>query len=163
MKIKDIITEQPDSYQAGKAFAQKATSPSQWGLGGDKDYEGGKAFVNKLLDPGQWFKGGGGKAASDTAPTTKKTVQSPDQLDLGNKRSFEVRRNLDNLISGQYYAADIAVAKSIYDQMNAGTFKPAIDIESTMRSLKKVVDGQTLAPDDLETFKKLKAAVKNFD
>jgi len=162
MKIKDVITEQPGGYQAGKAFAQKVTSPSQWGLGGDKDYEAGKAFATKLLSPSQWFKGGGEKAAS-AAPTTRKTVQSPDQLDLGNKRSFEVRKNLDNLISGKYYAADIAVAKSIYDQMTAGTFKPAIDVESTMRSLKKVVDGQSLAPDDLETFKKLKAAVKNLN
>jgi len=75
MKINDIITEQPDSYQAGKAFVQKTTSPSQWGVGGDKDYEGGKAFVNKLLDPSQWFKGGGEKATS-AASTTKKILRS---------------------------------------------------------------------------------------
>jgi len=47
--------------------------------------------------------------------------------------------------------------------MKAGAFKPAIDIESTMRSLKKVIDGQSLAPEDLEIFKKLKTAVKNID
>jgi hypothetical protein len=160
MKIKEVVAE--NSYQAGKAFAQKITSPSQWGLAGDKDYEGGKDFVNKLLDPSQWFQGGGAKSPNEPA-AQKSAQQNPNQLNLGNKRSFEVRKSLDNLIRGQYFQADVQTAKSIYDQMRAGTFKPSVDIESTMRSLKKVVDGQSLTPDDLETFKKLKPAIKNLD
>lgn len=47
--------------------------------------------------------------------------------------------------------------------MNKGTYKPAVDVESTMRSLKKVIDQQPLSKDDTEIFKKLKAAIRNIN
>lgn len=101
MKIKDILSEQPNSYQAGKSFAKKATSPSQWGLGGDADYEGGKDFVNKMLDPTQWFKGGNNTAQpQQTKQPVAKT--NPNELNLGDKPPHEIRANLDNLISERY-------------------------------------------------------------
>jgi hypothetical protein len=162
MKIKDILSEQPNSYQAGKSFAKKATSPSQWGLGGDADYEGGKAFVDKLLDPSQWFKGGN-KTAQPQQTKQPVAKTNPNELDLGDKPPHEVRANLDNMISGKVFASDVSTAKSIYDQMNKGTYKPAVDIESTMRSLKKVIDQQPLSKDDTEIFKKLKAAISNIN
>ncbi len=181
MKIKDIIVEQPSGYQAGKSLVSKAVSPSQWGLGGNQGYEAGKSFVSKLFRPGQWFQGGQGFQAGQSAVSKalspsqwgqslgqsqqgagRAKVSKPvDHADLGNRKSFEVRKNLDNIASGQYYNQDIAVAKMFHDQLKAGTFKPAIDIESTIGSLKKVVDGYSLSKDDLERVKKLKTATKN--
>lgn len=181
MKIKEIITEQTGGYQAGKSAVSKAVSPSQWGLGGDSDYQAGKSFVSKLVSPSQWFQGGQDTQAGQSAVSkafspsqwfqgsnqkTKpwgSTFKSPDNINLGNKQPFEVRRNLDNLASGQYYNQDIAVAKMFHDQLKAGTFKPAIDVESTIASLKKIIDGYSLSKDDLEKVKKLKAATKNLN
>ena len=162
MKIRDILSEQPSGFQAGKALAKKVTSPSQWGLGGDKDYEAGKAAVDKLFDPSQWFRGGGTQTAQAPGQQTAKRAD-PNQLDLGNKQPHEVRANLDAIISGNYFAADKATAKSIYDQISKGSYKPAVDIESTMGSLKKVVDGQSLSKDDIEIFKKLKSSIRNIN
>jgi hypothetical protein len=180
MKIKDIITEQSGGFQSGRQFISKLSSPSQWGLGGNTDYEAGKSFISKLASPSQWFQGGKnfqqGRSAVDKIKSPNKWFQgggeksrgsydtvstSPDYIDLGTKKPFEVRRNLDNLASGQYYNQDVAVAKMFHDQLKAGSFKPAVDIESTIGSLKKVIDRTSLSKDDLERIKKLKTATKN--
>jgi len=158
MKIKDIIVEQPSGYR--KSFVSKAASPSQWGLGGDPDYEAGKSFASKVFSPSQWFRGSGQPSSQQSSKTGSKPI---DHVDLGNKKSFEIRRNLDNIASGQYYASDISVAKNIRDQIKAGSFKPAVDIESTIITLDKVINRAPLSKEDQERIKKLKTATKNLN
>jgi hypothetical protein len=181
MKIKDIIVEQPSGYQAGKSLVSKIVSPSQWGVSGNQGYQSGKSFVSKLFRPSQWIQGNQGFQTGQSAVSKAlspsqwgqgsgqfqqgagktSVAKSIDHINLGNKKPFEVRRNLDNISSGQYYNQDIATAKMFHDQLKAGTFKPAIDVESTIGSLKKVIDGSSLSKDDLERVKKLKTATKN--
>ena len=68
MKIREVVLEEPSSYQRGKDAMDKILSPSKWldNTEFKAGYDKGRSAMDRVLDPKQWFRKGASQPERQT-------------------------------------------------------------------------------------------------
>ena len=154
MKIFEIVTEADSAYEKGKAFGQRLVSPSQWiKPDADSTYEKGKDFGRKLVTPSEWFKSN--KSSPDAEVDDKPKKQTPTKIE-----SNKVKDVVNSLLRDEpRYNEDIKLLKTLYSQLQDGSYTTTIDKSALMQSIKTAYSGGQLSNDDKTMLSKFAATL----
>jgi hypothetical protein len=97
MKIRDIISEAPGSYQQAYDAAKSIFSPTK-AMTNDPAYQAGYAKTKNIFSPTKW-----GKSA---APAADASAAMP--------KNFEIKDSLNKAAAGKVYQDDVVVLQQVY-------------------------------------------------
>lgn len=121
MRIQEILSEAPSSFQQGKAAMNKVMSPTKWldGTEFKAGYDKGRNVMNKVLTPSRWFEKG-----ADSSP---KKIQPQ-----------VIRQALINAAQGKpLYQSDVAALKSAQESAPDAATIQAVKMAYTGKPLSK--------------------------
>ncbi len=129
MKIRDIISEAPGSYQQAYDAAKSIFSPVQ-AMTNDPEYQAAHAKAKNIFSPTKWGKSDEPAAASATP-----------------LKDFEIRDSLNNAAAGKVYQDDVAVLKRVHAAVQSGKIKPSVDAATLLPILKAAYQTQPIKDD----------------
>ena len=129
MKIRDIISEAPDSYQQAYDAAKSIFSPAK-ALTKDPAYQAGYAKTKNIFSPTKWGKSD--DAANNSAALPKE---------------FEIKDSLNNAAAGKVYQDDVKVLQQVYTGVKSGKIKPNVDAAALLPVLKAAYQTQPITDD----------------
>jgi hypothetical protein len=128
MKIRDIVTEAPATYQQGVELGKRIMSPSQW-LPKDAaaNLKKGTDLGKKILSPSAWL--GKDNSTDDSKPLADHVI----------------RQTLTNAASGNTLSLeDVKVLKRIYSGVKSGTIRTSNDQQTLLTTLQAAYNLETL-------------------
>jgi len=128
MKIRDIISEAPGSYQQAYDAAKNIFSPAQ-AITNDPAYQAARDKTKNIFSPTKWGKSAAPAADASAAPA----------------KDFEIRSSLNNAAAGKVYQDDAAVLKKVHDAVKAGTITPTVDAATLLPILKAAYQTQPIS------------------
>jgi hypothetical protein len=129
MKIRDIISEAPGSYQQAYDAAKSIFSPAK-AITNNPDYQAGYAKTKNIFSPTKWGKSD--DAANNSAALPKE---------------FEIRDSLNNAAAGKVYQDDVKVLQQVYTGVKSGKIKPNVDAAALLPVLKAAYQTQPITDD----------------
>lgn len=130
MKIRDIISEAPGSYQQAYDVAKSTFSPAK-AVTNDPAYQAGYAKTKNIFSPTKW-----GKSAE---PAAGATAAMP--------KNFEIKDSLNNAAAGKVYQDDAKVLQQVYAGVKSGKIKPNVDAAALLPVLKATYQTQPISDD----------------
>ena len=130
MKIRDIISEAPGSYQHAYDAAKSIFSPAK-AITKDPAYQAGYDKTKNIFSPTKWGKSAAPAADASAAPA----------------KDFEIKDSLNNAAAGKVYQDDAAVLKKVHDAVKAGTITPNVDAAALLPVLKAAYQTQPITDD----------------
>jgi hypothetical protein len=129
MKIKDVISEAPGSYQQAYDAAKSIFSPAK-AITNDPAYQAARDKTKNIFSPTKWGKSNEPAAASATP-----------------LKDFEIRDSLNNAAAGKVYQDDVAVLKRVHAAVQSGKIKPSVDADALLPILKAAYQTQPITDD----------------
>ena len=129
MKIKDVISEAPGSYQQAYDAAKNIFSPTK-AITNDPAYQAARDKTKNIFSPTKWGKSNEPAAASATP-----------------LKDFEIRDSLNNAAAGKVYQDDVAVLKRVHAAVQSGKIKPSVDADALLPILKAAYQTQPITDD----------------
>jgi len=126
MKIRDIISEAPGSYQQAYDAAKSIFSPTK-AITNNPDYQAGYAKTKNIFSPTKWGKSD--DAANNSAALPKE---------------FEIRDSLNKAAAGKVYQDDVVVLQQVYSGVKSGKIKPNVDAATLLPILKAAYQTQPI-------------------
>lgn len=127
MKIRDIISEAPDSYQQAYDAAKSIFSPAK-ALTNDPAYKAGYNKTKNIFSPTKWGKSG--DAASTAQP-----------------KDFEIKDSLNNAAAGKVYQDDVKVLQQVYIGVKSGKIKTNVDAAALLPVLQAAYQTKPITDD----------------
>ena len=130
MKIRDVISEAPGSYQQAYDAAKSIFSPSK-AITNDPAYQAGYNKTKNIFSPTKW-----GKSA---APAAGATSAMP--------KNFEIKDSLNNAAAGKVYQDDVAVLQQVYSGVKSGKIKTNVDAAALLPVLQAAYQTKPISDD----------------
>ena len=127
MKIRDIISEAPDSYLQAYDAAKCIFSPAK-ALTNDPAYKAGYNKTKNIFSPTKWGKSG--DAASTAQP-----------------KDFEIKDSLNNAAAGKVYQDDVKVLQQVYIGVKSGKIKTNVDAAALLPVLQAAYQTKPITDD----------------
>jgi hypothetical protein len=127
MKIRDIISEAPGSYQQAYDAAKSIFSPAK-AITNDPAYQAGYDKTKNIFSPTKW-----GKSA---APAADASAAMP--------KNFEIKDSLNKAAAGKVYQDDVVVLQQVYSGVKSGKIKSNVDAATLLPILKAAYQTQTI-------------------
>lgn len=130
MKIRDIISEAPGSYQQAYDAAKSIFSPAK-AITNDPAYQAGYNKTKNIFSPTKWGK-------SEEPDASASTAQS---------KNFEIKDSLNNAAAGKVYQDDAKVLQQVYTGVKSGKIKTNVDAAALLPVLKAAYQTQPISDD----------------
>jgi hypothetical protein len=129
MKIRDIISEAPGSYQQAYDAAKSIFSPAK-AITNDPAYQAGYNKTKNIFSPTKWGKSDDAANASTAQP-----------------KDFEIKDSLNNAAAGKVYQDDVKVLQQVYTGVKSGKIKPNVDAAALLPVLQAAYQTQPISDD----------------
>jgi hypothetical protein len=126
MKIRDIISEAPGSYQQAYDAAKSIFSPAK-AITNNPAYQAGYDKTKNIFSPTKWGKSD--DAANNSAALPKE---------------FEIRDSLNKAAAGKVYQDDVVVLQQVYSGVKSGKIKSNVDAATLLPILKAAYQTQPI-------------------
>ena len=130
MKIRDIISEAPGSYQQAHDAAKSIFSPAK-ALTNDPAYQAGYNKTKNIFSPTKWGK--------STEPAANASTAQP--------KDFEIKDSLNNAAAGKVYQDDVKVLQQVYTGVKSGKIKTNVDAAALLPVLQAAYQTQPITDD----------------
>jgi hypothetical protein len=130
MKIRDIISEAPGSYQQAYDAAKSIFSPAK-AITNDPAYQAARDKTKNIFSPTKWGKSAAPAADASAAPA----------------KDFEIKDSLNNAAAGKVYQDDVKVLQQVYTGVKSGKIKPNVDAAALLPVLKAAYQTQPITDD----------------
>jgi cytochrome c1 len=129
MKIRDIISEAPGSYQQAYDAAKSIFSPAK-AITNDPAYQAGYNKTKNIFSPTKWGKSDDAANASTAQP-----------------KDFEIKDSLNNAAAGKVYQDDVKVLQQVHTGVKSGKIKPNVDAAALLPVLQAAYQTQPISDD----------------
>jgi hypothetical protein len=130
MKIRDIISEAPGSYQQAYDAAKSIFSPAK-AITNDPAYQAARDKTKNIFSPTKWGESAAPAADASAAPA----------------KDFEIKDSLNNAAAGKVYQDDVKVLQQVYTGVKSGKIKPNVDAAALLPVLKAAYQTQPITDD----------------
>ncbi len=130
MKIRDIISEAPGSYQQAYDAAKSIFSPAK-AITNDPAYQAGYNKTKNIFSPTKWVK--------STEPAANASTAQP--------KDFEIKDSLNNAAAGKVYQDDVKVLQQVYTGVKSGKIKTNVDSAALLPVLQAAYQTQPISDD----------------
>jgi hypothetical protein len=129
MKIRDIISEAPGSYQQAYDAAKSIFSPAK-AITNNPAYQAGYNKTKNIFSPTKWGKSDDAANASTAQP-----------------KNFEIKDSLNNAAAGKVYQDDVKVLQQVYTGVKSGKIKTNVDAAALLPVLQAAYQTQPISDD----------------
>lgn len=129
MKIRDIISEAPGSYQQAYDAAKSIFSPAK-AITNDPAYQAGYNKTKNIFSPTKWGKSDDAADASTAQP-----------------KNFEIKDSLNNAAAGKVYQDDVKVLQQVYAGVKSGKIKTNVDAAALLPVLQAAYQTKPISDD----------------
>jgi len=129
MKIRDIISEAPGSYQQAYDAAKSIFSPAK-AITNDPAYQAGYNKTKNIFSPTKWGKSDDAANASTAQP-----------------KDFEIKDSLNNAAAGKVYQDDVKVLQQVYTGVKSGKIKTNVDAAALLPVLQAAYQTKPITDD----------------
>jgi hypothetical protein len=127
-------------------------------LEADSTYEKGKAFGRRLVTPSEWFKkNNSDETEPELEPKNNSSQIKQQSVDINPNKLKDVVNSL--LRDEPRYNEDIEVLKTLYSQLQDGSYTTTIDKSALMQTIKTAYSGGQLSKDDKTMLSKFAATL----